>query len=359
MQMRIPCVLMRGGTSRGPFFLASDLPADIHAVDRILIAAMGSPHPLQIDGVGGGNSLSSKVAIVSRSTVSGVDLDYLFVQVNVATASVDRNPNCGNMLSAVGPFALDAGLVEANGEETSLCIRNINSGTIVEAVVQTPGGVVDYEGDTSIDGVPGTAAPIKLSFRDAIGSVTGQLLPAKQARSVLEGIEMTLIDAAVPLMIIRAEDVGLTGSELPEEIDSNRHALDQVEALRRKAGLAMGMGDVAGKVTPKVALVAPSRQGGTVLTRYLTPLTCHRSLAVTGAITIATSLFVPGSVTSDLLKAPIRDSGTVRIEHPSGSMLIEVVTGPSVQGGIPEIQRSSLIRTARRLFEGNIMVPGL
>lgn len=356
MQRRIPCVLMRGGTSRGPFFLRSDLPDNDDEVDRVLIAAMGSPHPLQVDGIGGGHPLTSKVAIIDRSTMPGVDIDYLFVQVNVETATVDRKPNCGNILSAVGPFSIEAGLVPAQEGETSLVIRNVNTGTVVEEIVQTPGGKVTYEGGTALDGVPGTAAPVRMSFADAVGAVTGSLLPDDgSAISVIDGIETTLIDAATPMIMIRAADVGFDGAESPEEIEAAAEKLARVEELRRKAGIRMGLGDVSGRVVPKVGLISPPRrEGGVLCIRYLTPDRCHRSLAVTGAVTVASAIFVQDSIASRLA-APM-NGNIARLEHPSGAIEVGVEMDTDPATGRLQVRRTSLIRTARRIFEGNLIV---
>lgn len=354
MQQRIPCVLMRGGTSRGPIFLRDDLPADDKEVDRILIAAMGSPHPLQVDGIGGGHPLTSKVAIVGRSSAMDIDIDYLFVQVNVESASTDRKPNCGNMLSAVGPFAIEAGLVPATAPETGLRIRNVNTGTIVDVVVQTPEGHVTYEGAAHLDGVAGTAAPIRMSFADTAGAVTGSLLPAGAVRSEIDGIAMTLIDAAMPIMLLRGADFGLSGAETAEAIDADADLFTRIETLRRQAGRLMGMGDVAGQVVPKVALLSPPTRGGTLSAIYLTPDRCHKSLAVTGAVTIATAMFLPNSIAAEIAGDAIGD--TVAIEHPSGAIEIGVDTDMDPASGMRRLRRTSLIRTARRLFEGNIIV---
>ncbi len=353
MQVPIPCVLMRGGTSRGPFFLREDLPPDDAETDRLLISAMGSPHVLQLDGIGGGNSLTSKVAIVSRSQVPGVDVDYLFVQVNVHAASVDRKPNCGNMLSAVGPFAVESGLVQAGDGETRLVVRNVNTDSTVELVVQTPGRRVTYEGATSIDGVPGTAAPIQMRFSDAVGSVTGSLLPAGAPMTTIEGIEVSLVDAAIPVMLLRAADVGLSGGETPAEIDAATTILERIEQMRIEAGRLMGLGDVRDQVVPKVALLSKPQHGGTLSVRYLTPLRCHASLAVTGAVTIATATSMPGTVAHDMVGTP----GTViELEHPAGHLGLTVEPQFDATTGQLQFCRTALIRTARRIFEGTLLV---
>lgn len=348
--LRIPCVLMRGGTSRGPFFLEQDLPAEPAARDRVLLAAMGSPHLLQLDGLGGGNSLTSKVAIVSRSSRPDADVDYLFAQVAVERAHVDLGPNCGNMLSAVGPFAIEAGLVPARDGETPVRIHNRNTGALVEALVQTPGGIVAYDGATAIDGVAGTAAPIKLNFLEAIGSKTGALLPTGSARSEIDGIPVTLVDYATPMLLLRAADLGLAGDETPAELDADPALLARLEQLRREAGRRMGLGDVAGRVIPKVGVLSPARRSGSLTSRYFTPDRCHRSHAVTGALCVAAASRLAGSVAAEML-APGTGS-LVTVEHPSGAIQIDLALDTAGQ-----VASASLVRTARRIFEGHVIVP--
>lgn len=355
MQTRIPCVIMRGGTSRGPFFLASDLPADAPTRDAVLLAVMGSPHEYQVDGIGGAISVTSKVAIVDRSRRREADVDYLFAQVGIAEAVVDTKPNCGNMLVAVGPFAIEAGLVPAADPETTVRIFNVNTGALVEATVQTPGGAVTYSGDVAIDGVPGTAAPVKLNFRSAIGSVTGKMLPTGRPLDRIEGVEASCVDIAMPIVMMRAADLGKSGYETPAELDADRALMERLEAIRRKAGALMGMGDVSQRVVPKVALLAPPRGTGAISSRYFVPDACHRAHPVTGTVCIAAACTIPGTVASQIaprLRAP---QGFVRIEHPSGTMLIDLDF--ELAAGRPELRRAALVRTARRIFEGHVCVP--
>lgn len=346
MQTRIPCVLMRGGTSRGPYFLAAHLPAEPAARDAVLLAAMGSPHPLQIDGIGGGSTLTSKVAIVGPSAEDGVDVEYLFAQVSVDAGVVDTRPNCGNMLAGVGPFAIEAGLVAAAHPETLVRIRNRNTGALVEAVVQTPGGQVTYEGAASIPGVPGTAAPIALRFRDIAGSKTGTLLPSGQLREVIDGTEVTLIDGAMPMMLVAAADLGTDASLPPAAIEADAALLRRIEALRLEAGRRMGLGDVSASVIPKPALLGPGRDGATLTALYLTPHAVHRAMAVTGGITLAVAARTPGTVAHALASG----TGDVRIAHPAG--LLEI--GLSPEPGAP--RWASVLRTARRIFEGHLLL---
>lgn len=351
----IPCVLMRGGTSRGPVFLSADLPTDRAARDAALISALGSGHPLQIDGVGGGNPLTSKVAIVGPASVPGADVDYLFAQVNVEKPLVDTAPNCGNMLAAVGPFAIEQGLVPATPGLTRLVIHNVNTGKLIESTVETPGGRVTYEGTTAIAGVPGTAAPIRLAFLDAAGSKTGKFLPTGQTRDRIAGHEVSLIDMAVAAMMADAQSFGKTGGESPAALDADRAFMDELEAARLLAGRAMGLGDVSQLVIPKPILVSAPAAGGTIRARYFMPHSCHTAVAVTGAVCIAAACCTPGTVAHDLAQLPPADADGRRllvIEHPSGRTPVEIEQDASSG----DIRRVSVIRTARRLFEGVVHV---
>ncbi|MEN9627387.1 MAG: hypothetical protein RJA10_614 [Pseudomonadota bacterium] len=271
----LPCVLMRAGTSRGPFFLREWLPADEAERDEVLIGAIGASDLLQVDGVGGGSTLTSKVAIVSRSTQPDCDVDYLFAQVGVGQQSVDTRPNCGNMLSGVAPFAIEQGLVKAADGHTRVRVFNLNTRSRTDVTVCTPGGRVQYAGDTAIDGVAGTAAPIQLDFLDAWGAVTGSVFPTGRRIDVIDGVAMTCIDAAMPLMIIRAADLGLSGREAPAELDADRVLMQRLEALRCAAGQAMGLGDVSASVVPKPVLVSAGDSDDSLCSRYFTPRRCH------------------------------------------------------------------------------------
>ncbi|AIC19464.1 4-oxalomesaconate tautomerase [Pseudomonas sp. 22526] len=349
---RIPCVLMRGGTSKGPVFLAWDLPVSIEQRDELLLDLMGSGHELEIDGIGGGSPQTSKVAIVSPSLHPEADVDYLFVQVMVSQRRVDTAPNCGNMLCAVGPFAVEQGLVKATGEQTQVRIRNLNTGTFVHSLVQTPAGKVSYEGDTAIDGVPGTAAPVQLTFLDAAGSKTGKLFPTGNTLDLIDGVPVTCIDMAMPMLIVEAGQLGKRGDESPAELDADKAFLERLESLRLQAGLAMGLGDVSDKVIPKPVLVSPAKAGGTLQVRYFMPHSCHRALAITGSIGLATACVSAGSVAAELLGGATQLK-QVRLEHPSGG--IDVVL--SYTGNQGETIRASVVRTARRLFSGFVYAP--
>jgi 2-methylaconitate cis-trans-isomerase PrpF len=345
---RVPCVLMRGGTSRGPFFLASDLPADAQQRDEILIAVMGAGHDLQVDGIGGGNPLTSKVAIVGPSTVPGADVDFLFAQVKVAERAVDTSPNCGNMLSAVGPFAIEQGLVAAQDGITVVRIHNVNTCKIIAARIATPNRRVTYEGDAAIDGVPGTAAPIHLAFLNAAGAKTGKLLPTARPMDHIGGLDVTCIDAATPLVIFRAADLGKTGRESPAELDADRAFMARLEAVRIEAGERMGFRNVRSIVIPKPVLVGAPAKGGTVAGRYFMPHACHKAFAITGAVGLATACATAGTIAEEVAGAlPLpRD---VTIEHPSGRLDVRMEKMPGHAEPVV-----SVLRTARRLFEGTV-----
>ena len=355
MQTRIPCALMRGGTSRGPFFLASDLPGDPKTRDEVLLAAMGSPHDYQVDGIGGANPLTSKVAMISKSRRPGADVDYLFAQVLVNEKLVDTKPNCGNMLVAVGPFAIEAGLVPAQHPETTVRIFNVNTQALVESIVQTPGGQVSYEGDAAIDGVPRTAAPVKLNFKSAVGAVTGKLLPTGRALDVIDGVDVSCVDVAMPMILMRAEQFGKTGHESAAELDADRGLYARMEPIRRKAGALMGMGDVSKLVVPKIGLLAKPRKGGTIASRYFVPYSCHKAHAVTGTVCVASACAIQGTVAAQIAPLPPAPQGVVTIEHPSGMIAIELDV--DLQAASSVMRRAALIRTARRLFDGHVCVP--
>lgn len=354
MNRVIPCVLMRAGTSRGPFFLRDWLPADDAARDEALIGAIGASDLLQVDGVGGGSSLTSKVAIVSRSTQPDCDVDYLFAQVGVGQRSVDTRPNCGNMLSGVAPFAIEQGLVEAQDGETTVRVFNVNTRARIDVTVQTPGRRVTYDGQTGIDGVAGTAAPIRLNFLDAWGSVTGSLFPTGRRIDVIDGLEVSCIDAAMPLVIMRARDLGLSGRETPDELDASRPLLDRIEALRRAAGLAMGLGDVSTSVVPKPVIASPGDGPDSITSRYFTPRRCHASHAVTGAIGVATAFALPGTVVTSERAAT--GNRCVAVLHPQGRIEIDVQVDGT--GEEARIQRAALVRTARKIMQGHLHLPG-
>ena len=353
----IPCLLMRGGTSKGPYFLAEHLPPDPATRDRVLLAVMGSPHIRQVDGIGGGDSLTSKAVIVGRSTRPGIDIDYLFAQVAVGGATVDVAPNCGNMLAGVGPFAVERGLVTASEPETIVKLFNINTSKVIEAVLQTPAGRVAYDGDARIDGVPGTGAPIVLNFLHAAGAKTGKLLPTGDVVDVIDGIAVSCVDLSTPLVFVAAASLGKTGHESKRELDSDPDLLRRLETIRRRAAALMGMGDVAGKVLPKIALVAPPREGGNIASRYFVPWNCHSAYAVTGALCIGGAANIPGTVAHAVARHDAGNPGAVAIEHPAGRLETLMRMRWERRMPYPTFERAGIVRTARPLLAGNVHIP--
>ncbi len=354
-QTAIPYLFMRGGTSRGPYVRRSDLPEDRGTLAKVLVAAVGSGHPLNIDGIGGGASVTTKVAMLSKGSDGWADVDYFFAQVSVEDGLVDFKPTCGNILSGVGPAALEMGLVPARDGETEIKIRAVNTGARIVAIIKTPGGRVDYEGATAIDGVPGTAAPVALKFMDVVGSVTGSFLPTGNIRDTIGGLQVTCMDVTMPMVIARAADFGLTGYESQDELDANRGFFDRMEAIRIEAGAKMGMGEVLKSVTPKFGLLAPARDGGTIAARYFMPWQTHPSMAVTGAQCLASCVLTPGSIADGLLERPASSPATITIEHPSGS--IDVLAEYDLSDDGFTLISAGLIRTARKLADGNLYIP--
>ncbi|ATY33498.1 4-oxalomesaconate tautomerase [Sphingomonas psychrotolerans] len=345
----IRCMWMRGGTSKGGFFVADDLPQEPAARDAFLLGAMGSPDPRQIDGMGGADPLTSKVAIVRRSDRDGVDVDYLFLQVFVDQAIVSDAQNCGNMLAGVGPFAIERGLIAATADETHVSIFMVNTGQIAIATCQTPGGMPRYAGDAAIDGVPGTAAPIPLEFRDTAGSSCGALLPTGNAVDRIEGVACTLIDNGMPCVVFKAEDVGATGYEDRDMLDADIALKARIEAIRLRAGPMMNLGDVTDKSVPKMMLVAPPAQGGAVTVRSFIPHRAHATIGVLGAVSVATACLVPGSPAAEVARVPVGRRKTLSVEHPTGEMSCVLETDET-----GTVVSAALLRTARKLMDGMI-----
>jgi 4-oxalomesaconate tautomerase len=347
----IRCMQMRGGTSKGAYFLASDLPADTTQRDDLLLRVMGSPDPRQIDGIGGAHPLTSKVAVVSPSRTEGVDVDYLFLQVVVDQPVVTDKQNCGNILAGIGPFAVERGLVPASHDETSVRIRMVNTDDIVTATFSTPGGRPRYDGDTAIDGVPGTAAPIILNFEDS-GSGKS-VLPTGNITDTFDGIPVTCVDNGMPVVVVAASSLGKTGYESVAELEADHKLNEKVQELRLEAGKAMGLGDVSGTTVPKISLVArPKAGGGTISTRTFIPVRVHESIGVLGAVSVGTAIMLPGAVGSDLAAAPQAGSHRLSIEHPSGALQVEVELDTTTMP--PKVLRSGVVRTARKLFDGTV-----
>ncbi|WP_171128444.1 MULTISPECIES: 4-oxalomesaconate tautomerase [unclassified Ruegeria] len=353
-QTAIPYIFMRGGTSKGPYFRRSDLPEDLETLAEVLIAALGSGQSLNIDGIGGGAAVTTKVAMLSVSEDDWADIDYFFAQVSVEDKLVDFKPTCGNILSGVAPAAIEMGLFQPLGDETEIRIRAVNTGARVVVKVNTPGGELTYEGDAEIAGVPGHSAPVQLSFMGVVGSATGAFLPTGNLRDTVQGFELTCMDVAMPMAIARAADFGLTGYESAEELDANRVFFDQMETVRIEAGQRMGMGDVSKSVTPKFGLVAPAREGGTLAVRYFMPWKTHPTMAVTGAQCMASCALTPGTVADGLLDRPTTSPAEVVLEHASGK--IDVLVDFSCDDGFTVIA-AGLVRTARKLADGHVYVP--
>lgn len=350
MQVGIRCMMIRGGTSKGAYFLADDLPHDQPSRDRMLLSVMGSPDARQVDGIGGGHPLTSKVAIVSRARDAGADIDFLFAQVGVDKPMVDTTPNCGNILAGVGPFAIERGLIVPDGDTTRIRIRTLNTGTIAEALIQTPGRRVRYDGDARIDGVPGTAAPIAIDFLDAEGSVCGALLPTGRVRDRVAGVDCTLIDNGMPVIVLKASDVGRTGHEPRAQLDADTELKARLETIRLAAGPLMNLGDVRSKVVPKICLVSKPRAGGNVATRSFIPHECHASIGVFAAVTVATACVLPGSPASEVAIIPEGRVKTLSVEHPTGEFSVRLEVGGTPAK--PVVERAGLLRTARLLFDG-------
>jgi 4-oxalomesaconate tautomerase len=345
----IPVMWMRGGTSKGGFFLKQDLPSDIADRNSFLLQAMGSPDPRQIDGMGGADPLTSKVAVISKSKRPGIDVDYLFLQVLVDKALVSDQQNCGNILAGVGPFAIERGLVVVTGDSTRVAIFMENTGQVAIATVLTTDGKVRYSGDARIDGVPGTAAPIPLEFRDTAGSSCGALLPTGHSVDIVEGVAVTLIDNGMPCVVMKASDVGASGYESREELDNATELKARIEAIRLGAGESMNLGDVADKTVPKMMLIAPPIHGGVVTVRSFIPHRAHASIGVLGAVSVATACLIEGSSAVGVADIPQGAQKTMSIEHASGetTCVMELDSNGAVIS-------SAMLRTARKLMDGRV-----
>ncbi len=354
-QTLIPCAVMRGGSSKGAYFLAADLPDDAATRNAVVSSIMGGADPRQIDGLGGADPLTSKVAIVSPSERDDADVDYTFLQVVVGESRIDDTPNCGNILAGVAPFAIESGLVQALDGETTVRIHMINTGNLAELIVQTPGGQVRYDGSAEIDGVPGTSAPIICNFLDIGGSVCGALLPTGNARDEINGIQVTCIDNGMPVVIMRAADLDRTGYESRDALNADDELKARIEAIRLKAGPMMNLGDVTEKVVPKMCLIAAPRSGGAISTRTFIPHVCHTAVGVLGAVTVATACILPGSVTEGLSQIPDGAEKIISVEHPSGEFTVSLSVDEG--GDIPKIIRAGLLRTARMISRGDVYIP--
>ncbi len=345
----VRCMWMRGGTSKGGYFLASDLPADTAERDALLLRVMGSPDPRQIDGMGGADPLTSKVAVVKPSSREDADVDYLFLQVFVDQAIVTDAQNCGNILAGVGPFAIERGLVAAQDGETEVRIFMANTGQIARARVSTPEGKVSYAGAARIDGVPGSSAAVPITFEDTAGSSCGALLPTGNAVDTIDGVEVTLIDNGMPVVVMRAEDMGITGTESREELEANTALREKLESIRLQAGPLMNLGDVSEKSVPKMSMVSQATNGGALSTRTFIPHRCHASIGVLGAVSVATAAVLPGSPAAAVAEIPAGERKTLSVEHPIGEM--SVILDMDAEG---QVTSAAILRTARKLFDGEV-----
>ena len=350
MQLTIPFMQFRGGSSKGLYFLASDLPSDPAERDQIILSAVGR-EARQIDGLGGAHPLTSKVAVVSRSTRSDADVDFLFVQVVVGENRVDTTPNCGNILAGVGPFAIEAGLIPVQGDTTTVRVYMLNSENLCELTIQTPNGKVTYEGTAKIDGAPGTSAPVICNYLDVAGSICGALLPTGNTQDLIDGIPVTCIDNGMPVVVINAQDLGKTGYETCAELTNDTEFRAKLEAIRLKVGPLMNLGDVTKKVVPKMTLIAPPQNGGHISTRTFIPHTCHDAIGVLGAVSVATACLLPNSVAEGVALIPEGNPKNLSVEHPSGELSVEVE-----QDANGHVIKAGLLRTARLLSRGEVYV---
>jgi 4-oxalomesaconate tautomerase len=356
MQTAIPCTIMRGGTSKGLYFHAADLPADREMRNRVLLAAMGSPDIRQIDGIGGAHPLTSKVAVLSPSGRPDADIDYLFLQVAVDKPEVSDSQNCGNILAGVGPWAIEHGVVPAQDGITPVRIHMVNTQALAVAQIRTPGGVVEYDGEAQIDGVPGTAAAVLLDFLDIAGSSCGALLPTGSIVDTVEGVEVTCIDNGMPVVILRAADFGKTGQENPEQLEGDQVLCQRIEAIRLAIGPRMNLGDVARKTVPKMSLVSLAQSGGTIATRTFIPRRVHEAIGVLGAVSVATACMMPGSVAAAFAPGVAdAQSGRIKVEHPTGFFTVELEFDAA--SSARKVKRAALLRTARKLMRGEVYVP--
>ena len=351
MTSGLRCMWMRGGTSKGGYFLADDLPADTADRDAVLLRVLGSPDIRQIDGMGGADPLTSKVALVKKSERNGVDVDYLFLQVFVDRPIVTDAQNCGNILAGVGPFAIERGLVAAQDIETPVAIYMENTGQVAVARVTTPGGTVRYAGEAKIDGVPGGSAPVPITFKDTAGSSCGALLPTGNVADIIEGVTVTMIDNGMPCVVIRAKDMGIVGDEMPEALDANGTVRERLEAIRLASGPLMNLGDVSEKSVPKMTMVSAACSGGAIATRTFIPHRCHKTIGVLGAVSIATACLIKGTPAHDLANRGSGAKRSLSIEHPTGEMT--VVATLDEEGAVCE---AAILRTARKLMDGEVFL---
>lgn len=359
MQTAIPYMQFRGGSSKGLFFNAADLPVDEIGRNRAILAAMegvGAGDPRQIDGLGGATSLTSKAAVVSKSKNPKADLDYLFLQVVIGKGQISTTQTCGNILAAVVPFAVEAGMITAGDKTTTAKVNMVNTGGICEVTVQTPGGIVNYSGPAKVDGVPGTAAPVICNYLETVGSSCGALLPTGNVKDIIDGIEVTCIDNGMPSVIVKAADLDITGYETPEALNKNEPLKKKIESIRLQAGPLMNLGDVKDKTVPKMCLVSPAVNGGVLNTRTFIPHVCHEAIGVLGAVSVASAIFLEGSVPA-AVATTLFQQDVISVEHPTGEFSARLDI--SSNNGTPVFNKSGVIRTARLLSKGLVYIPGI
>ncbi len=353
-QRAIPFMQFRGGSSKGLYVLASDLPVDTVERDQWLLDAVGRD-ARQIDGLGGADPLTSKVAVIAPTSRGDADIDYEFVQIVVGENRVDTTPNCGNILAGVGPFALESGLIASTSPETRVRVHMVNSGKICELVLQTPNGKITYSGDACIDGVPGTSAPVICNYMDVAGSACGTLLPTGQVLDVVEGIEVTCIDNGMPVVVLRARDLGIRGDEAPEELNANEKLKTQLQKIRLQLGPKMNLGDVDGAAVPKMCMISEPQRGGVINTRTFIPYTCHSAIGVLGAVSVATACILPGSVADGIARVGEGNPLQLSVEHPSGEFSVSLEV--DYRADLPQVSKAGLLRTARLLSRGELYLP--
>lgn len=345
----IPYMQIRGGSSKGIFFNKKDLPEDIKLRDEIILSIVGRDLR-QIDGLGGANPLTSKVAIINKSEKEDCDVDYLFVQVVVGENRVDCSPNCGNILSGVGIFAIESKMVNTTDDTTAIKVNMLNSNNICELIMQTPNGKLTYVGDAKIDGVPGTSSPIICNYMDVAGSVCGSLFPTGNKKDVVDGVEITCIDNGMPVVLINASELGKTGYETCEELSNDQLFRSKLESIRLQAGPLMNLGDVTKKVVPKMTIVSKAKNGGNINTRTFIPHVCHSSIGVLGAVSVASACLYEDCITSKVFENNNKSNRIISVEHPSGEFSVEL-TCEELNDELV-IKKAGLLRTARLISKG-------
>ena len=344
---------MRSGTSKGPFLDLRDLPGDPEERNAILLKIMGSPSMNQIDGIGGASVVTSKVVMAQPSAREGIDIDYLFAQVFINESIVDTKPTCGNMMAGVGHLAIERGWVKPTDPKTRMKIYNFNTETINETIIDTPSGILNYEnGDTSIDGVQGEGAPVNLNLFRVAGGETGKLFPLGKRKSIIQGVEVSMVDAGNLMILMKAKDFGLDGSERPGFFVNHPEIMKKLEDIRLEAARLAGMGNVCNSVLPKIGLLSKARKGGCIKSQYFTPKTMHPTHAISGAVCIATACKAKGTVAADLAKVNIENSEQIIIEHSAGILPVQIeVEG---EGEDFDIVKAGTIRTVRKLMDGEV-----